>query len=433
MTVLTKCQELEENLRLDILSGKLPGRRRIPSESVLAARYSICRSTVRKALNNLEKDGLLYAVRGSGTFVAPAQERHFTRRKIFRGRKSRKTVLFLSFSSSYSETMFRQNLNYRNLFKEMSLVLEPAGCDLMFVHVGVDFKPPQCLVSRDIDGILFLGQVPPDFWNRYMAGIPCIALNQFCPELNCTCVRSDPQMRAWLAVSHLKELGHTRIGYLADEIEEPLQKERHLAFLNMLAFLKLPHQTSWDAVWQRPRVNGELLPENELPDYTRRLKTVMARPDAPTAFVCLDCWRAKCAHAALEKLGHSVPREVSLVGAKLLQDSYLAEHKGVFHDPDYSFYTVLIEHSEQVYRQAVYLLLDQMFTPGPHPVLNQLIVPELAVRSSTAPRPEKSPAEKTKTVRKNRTAGVETRTSKKTGNTGNTKRTRMTAAGSEGE
>ena len=49
MAVLTKCQELEENLRLDILSGKLPGRRRIPSESVLAARYSICRSTVRKA------------------------------------------------------------------------------------------------------------------------------------------------------------------------------------------------------------------------------------------------------------------------------------------------------------------------------------------------------------------------------------------------
>ena len=149
MAVLTKCQELEENLRLDILSGKLPGRRRIPSESVLAARYAICRSTVRKALSNLEKDGLLYTVRGSGTFVAPAQERHFTRRKILRGRKSRKTVLFLSFSSSYSEAMFRQNLNCRNLFEEMSLALEPCGCDLMFVHVGVDFNPPQCLVSRD--------------------------------------------------------------------------------------------------------------------------------------------------------------------------------------------------------------------------------------------------------------------------------------------
>ena len=390
MAILTKCQELEENLRLDILSGKLPGRRRIPSESVLAARYSICRSTVRKALDHLAKDGLIYTVHGSGTFVAPAQERHFPRRKILRGRKSRKTVLFLSFSSSYSEEMFRQNLNYRNLFEEMSLVLEPAGCDLMFVHVGVDFKPPQCLVNRDVDGILFCGQVPRDFWDRYMAGIPCVAVNQFCPELNCCCVRSDPQMRAWLAISHLKQFGHTRIGYIADEIEEAPQKERYAAFLNMLDFMKLPHKTEWDAVWQRPRVNGELLPENELPDYTRRLETVMVRPNAPTAFVCLDCWRAKCAHAALEKLGYSVPQDISLVGAKLLPDSFLAEHKGVFHYSDYSFYTVLVEHSEQIYRQAVFLLLDQMFAPGPHPVLNQLIVPELAVRNSTAPCPEKS-------------------------------------------
>ena len=396
MTILTKCQELEENLRLDILSGKLPGRRRIPSETVLAARYSICRNTVRKALNNLEKEGLLYTVRGSGTFAAPAQERHFPRRKILRGRKSRKTVLFLSFSSSYSEAMFRKNLTYRNLFDEMSAVLTPNGCDLMFVHVGVDFKPPQCLINRDIDGILFCGLVPREFWDRYMAGIPCVALNQFCPELNCTCVRSDPQMRAWLAISHLKQLGHTRIGYIANEIGEPPQKERYNAFLNMLDFMKLPHRSRWDAVWQRPRINGELLPENELPDYTPYLKPVMSLPDAPTAFVCLDCWRTRCAHVALGKLGYSVPRDISLIGARLLNDSYISEHEIVCLHFNSSFYTALIEHSEQVYRQAGHLLLDQMLTPGPHPVLNQLVVPELDQKKSTGPCPAESVRKKLK-------------------------------------
>ena len=383
MAVLTVCQQLEDNLRHDILSGKFPGRSRLPSESVLAARYSICRSTVRKALDRLEQDGLLYRVKGSGTFAVPARERHITRRKRVPGHR-RKSVLFLSFSTSYSEAKFRENLNFSKLFDEMSRVLDSGGCSLMWCHVGLDFKPPQCLIGREIDGILFHGRVPLDFWSRYMKGIPCVAINQFCPELNCSCVRSDPQMRAWLAISHLKDLGHTRIGYICDEIGSYPQKERYDAFLNMLDLLRLPHRTGWDAVWQRARVNGELLIEKGCPDFTPQLELVMALAESPTAFVCLDSSRAFFAQSALEKLGYSVPLDISLVGARMLSDSYVIGHKIFPHHYD-SFYTALVEHSEQIYCQSVSLLLDQIFSPGQHPVLNQLVVPELDVKKSTAP------------------------------------------------
>ena len=176
----------------------------------------------------------------------------------------------------------------------------------------------------------------------------------------------------------MKQLGHTRIGYIANEIDEYPQKERYNAFLNMLDFMELPHRTVWDAVWQRPRVNGELLMEKDLPDYTSYLEPVMAQPNAPTAFICLDTWRAKCAHVALEKLGYSVPHDVSLVGARMLKDAFSSDYNSCY-------YTALIDHSEQVYCQAVHLLLEQMFTPEPHPVLNQLIVPELDLERSTAP------------------------------------------------
>ena len=375
MTVLTACQQLEDNLRHDILSGKFPGGRRIPSESVLASRYSICRATVRKALDHLVKDGLVYRVKGSGTFAAPAPERHIPRRKAARGRNRRKTVIFLSFSTSYSEAMFRENLNFMKLFDEMSLVLEARCCDLMFVHVGMDFNPPQCLIDRNIDGILFHGRVPLDFWNCYMAAIPCIAVSQFCPELNCSCVRSDPQMRAWLALSHLKQLGHTRIGFIANEIEEYLPKERYNAFLNMLDFMNLPHRSEWDAVWQRPRINGELLKEKSISDYIPYLKPVMILPDAPTAFVCLDSWRAKCAQSALEKLGYSVPQDISLVGARMLKNTFSTYGR---------FYTSVIDHSELICRQAVRLLLDQMSSLDSLPVMNLLIAPEMELGSSTA-------------------------------------------------
>ena len=399
MAVLTACQQLEDNLRHDILSGKASGKGRLPSETVLALRYSICRATVRKALGRLERDGLIYRVKGSGTFAVPALERRITCRKGTRGRR-RKSVLFLSFSTSYSEAKFRENLNYRNLFDEMSRVLDSAGCGLMWCHVGQDFRPPQCLIDRDIDAIVFHGRIPPNFWTRYMKGLPCVAINQFCPELNCSVVRSDPQMRAWLAISHLKELGHRRIGYICDEIEEYPHKERYDAFLNMLEFLKLPHSPDRDAVWQRARINGELLSERGCPDFTARLEPVMSLTEPPSAFVCMDSWRAFCTQNALKKLGYSVPGDISLVGAQMLSDAYYSGHKIV--PPHYSsFYTALIEHSEQIYCQSMRLLLDQIFSPGPHPLLNQLVVPELEVRKSTAPLRESTHAKHPKSGLKN--------------------------------
>lgn len=374
MTILTACQMLEENLRHDILSGKLPGNRRIPSESVLAKRYSICRSTVRKALNNLAADGLLRRARGSGTFVSAPAERNIPRSGGTNLRRRRKNVIFLSFSSSYSEALFRMNLNRFPLFDEMSKVLEPNNLNLMFVHVGVDGKAPQCLLDREADGILFNGIVSQEFWSRYMADFPCVAINQFNPELNCSCVRSDPNLRAWLALSHLKELGHVRIGYIANEIEEYQQRERYNAFLNMKQYLGIEHRPGWDAVWQRQRVNGELNNELEIPDYVPYLKSVMSQSEAPTAFVCMDDWRAKCAETALNKLGFSVPENISLVGGIMMPDL----------PPGLNYaYTSIVENSDRIYSQAACLLADQIKSDCSDLPVTLLIPPDFKIGKST--------------------------------------------------
>ena len=375
MTTLTNCQQLEENLRHDILSGKLPGNRRIPSETRLAKRYSICRETVRKALARLEEDGLLLRVRGSGTFVRPASERSLPRRVASRIRRRRRNVIFMSFATSSSEARFRSYLNDMPFFEIMSGIFEPAGCNLMVVHVGMNFTPPQCLLDREVDGILFHGVVRPEFWTRYMSDFPCVGVIQFNPGLNCSSVRSDPDLRAWLALSHLKELGHTRIGYIANEIEDHRQRERYNAFLHMKEFLGLPHRSGWDCVWQRPLQNGILATEHEMPDYRPRLEPVLSRRDAPTAFICLDNWRANCAEAALSKLGYSVPGDISLVGGKMFADQLY-----------FGDYTALIERSDLIYGLAARRLLEQMQTGNSLPSVNLLVPPELKPGRTTAHR-----------------------------------------------
>lgn len=47
----------------------------IPSEAELCQMYSVSRTTVRKALEHLTQEGLLYRLQGKGTFVAPPKLR----------------------------------------------------------------------------------------------------------------------------------------------------------------------------------------------------------------------------------------------------------------------------------------------------------------------------------------------------------------------
>lgn len=47
----------------------------IPSETELCQMYSVSRTTVRKALDHLTQEGLLYRLQGKGTFVAPPKLR----------------------------------------------------------------------------------------------------------------------------------------------------------------------------------------------------------------------------------------------------------------------------------------------------------------------------------------------------------------------
>ncbi|MBO0872551.1 MAG: GntR family transcriptional regulator [Pseudonocardia sp.] len=68
-------QEIERWLRERVLAGA-PGDA-LPSESELAARFTVSRMTARQAVQNLASEGLVQRRRGAGTFVAkPPMHRH---------------------------------------------------------------------------------------------------------------------------------------------------------------------------------------------------------------------------------------------------------------------------------------------------------------------------------------------------------------------
>jgi len=62
-------RQIADAIRLDIVGGKLANGDRLPTEALLAERFSANRHTVRRALAVLAEEGVVLAEQGRGTFV----------------------------------------------------------------------------------------------------------------------------------------------------------------------------------------------------------------------------------------------------------------------------------------------------------------------------------------------------------------------------
>lgn len=61
---------LRDELRAGILDGRLQPHSKLPSESELTAAHGVSRITVRQALGDLQKEGLIVRLQGKGAYVA---------------------------------------------------------------------------------------------------------------------------------------------------------------------------------------------------------------------------------------------------------------------------------------------------------------------------------------------------------------------------
>ncbi|WP_342612969.1 GntR family transcriptional regulator [Burkholderia ambifaria] len=62
--------QIKDTLRARILDGTHAPHSRMPSEHELCAMFDVSRITVRQALGDLQKEGLLFKLHGKGTFVS---------------------------------------------------------------------------------------------------------------------------------------------------------------------------------------------------------------------------------------------------------------------------------------------------------------------------------------------------------------------------
>ena len=330
MSDLLAYYKLEKELRMQIISGFLPDYHRIHSENILAARYGICRNSVRKALNNLEKEGLIFRKKGSGTFVVPANER---KNDFQLAPKSGNIILYLSFSSLYSRSTFQESSTFKVMYDGISKILTPAGYGFRAAHVGINWQAPEELNDPAVGGVIFEGVVPKEFFDRYLSKKPAIGVNCYNPELECSWVLEDSRQVAELSVAHLYSHGCRKIAILSDEASTHPIQEALIGYYAGLRKAGLPIRQEYIIYWDRDRVNGELCNEGlARSSFKPYLKELFNSADHPDAVICQDHYRAEQTRLALKSFGLNVPQDVSIIcrTGRSLQKNYEIIYEGYY-------------------------------------------------------------------------------------------------------
>ena len=125
MNQLPRYRELHQFLRKQILMGNYKNGDLLPSENELSSRHNLNRMTVRQALGELVKDGLIYKHKGKGSIVKYKLE-------------SLELLSFRGFSEVISETEHRANTTFLHqpypsqwgddFFFPLSKIEAKAGC-----------------------------------------------------------------------------------------------------------------------------------------------------------------------------------------------------------------------------------------------------------------------------------------------------------------
>ena len=232
----------------------------------------------------------------------------------------------------------------------------------------------EMLVERGVTGIIFVSGLHADStadmgrYERLRAqGVPYVLINGFSPLVQAPFVSPDDRGAVRLAVTHLAELGHERIGLAVGP-------KRYVPVLRKIEGFV----ASMGEVLGMPAEEAEQLIQHSL--FTleggQAAATALIEQGC-TAVVCSSDMMALGAIRAVRRRGLAVPRDVSVVG---FDDSPLI----AFTDPPL---TTIRQPVTAMGQAAVHALLEEVGgTPAPHSEF--VFLPELVVRGSTAAGPK---------------------------------------------
>jgi LacI family transcriptional regulator len=265
-----------------------------------------------------------------------------------------------------------------SFFAEIARIIEAAAFDagysVILCNTEGDCGKEQfyldVVVKKQVDGVILVAtggcmETLPALSQR----VPVVVVDRDLPDLALDAVLADNRQGGYVAVSHLLELGHRRIGCITGPSHLTPSAERVVGYQEALACAGLP-------------ADPDLLVRGDFHPESGRLgaHTLFGLAEPPTAiFTCNDLMAIGVLRAAAET-GRPVPQALAVVG---------------FDDIELASYTLpqlttIIQPKVEMGRRAVQLLTERIADKD-RPPRREVLATTLVVRESSMP-PGSGPA-----------------------------------------
>ncbi|MGT2934367.1 GntR family transcriptional regulator [Streptococcus castoreus] len=280
-----------------IKTGQFQKGDRLPTEKELSEQFSVSRITSKRALVELELEGLITRTRGKGSFV--------TEKMADISEKNKDLLLILPFASDYELGDYARGImTYvaQNDYRLMVQLASTVSLESLSDYAGIIYYPED--VNHSID-LLF-------YCDSYK--IPVVLLDKALDLFGFPAVVADNKGGSYQLTQHLIEEACDRIVFVAKESfgEVSSVRDRYLGYLSAMADASL--KSSYFPKAESETVDVYL---NQLVDC------LLEKQVHKTGLVVENDWLAIQLVQKVMQAGLSIPDQVAIVGFDNSQASYL--------------------------------------------------------------------------------------------------------------
>ena len=298
-----KSEQVYRWLLAYIDENKFSGNQKLPSENALCRRLNVSRETVRVAMDQLVQEGLIYRVKGSGTYFHMDQ---VISRELSNENARWKIGLILQGQDPDANAVLIEGI--RSVLPDQQVDLHIFLTDNKFSN---ERRCLQTVVHQNFQGFIVDG-VKASIMNPnldcykelYRRRIPVIFYNNYYKNLRYPRVIINDLECAGLLVGRLIRAGHRRIaGIFVYDNYQSVEKFQGMAetMRNYGVEMK-DHYIKWC-----------ISDEAHSPNYVRSIEKFLRGLPKCTAIVCCNYMIYRMVRQALEKMGKSVPEDYSMV------------------------------------------------------------------------------------------------------------------------
>lgn len=291
-----------------IQDGTFKNGDRLPPEETIAEENGISRGTVRTALMELTREGIITRHPKRGTFLT-------TERSAAKAIHIEVISPLLSLTEKEKMDFYQNELlgGLQNGFME-------TGASLIFQQNNLKSSEyVKTSYSKDVDGILFLLPLKSqtDTLLRFRGKNIPLMIAGATPEGDFNFVGTDNRKGMEEAVLHLARLGHRNIGAVFSSLDYFDSYYRHQSLVDSLQRLSLPCKKEW--IRFIPQA-----PSGQWSEESRKLtEEILSGRERPTAIVAGGSFISLGAKEAIENSGLKIPDDISLIG---FDDFYSARY-----------------------------------------------------------------------------------------------------------